>query len=81
MTATVMLFAAARDHAGAESIVLDLPDGATVADLRREMLRRFPLLERLLRGSAIARNQEYAQDSDRINPTDELAVIPPVSGG
>lgn len=81
MTLTVKLFATARDLAGAESIAVELPDDATVAELKRALGRLHPQLDRLLRRSVIARNQEYALDGDRITPADELAVIPPVSGG
>ena len=42
MTLTVILFAAARELAGADSIAIELPLGATVADLRKDLARRVP---------------------------------------
>jgi len=81
MTLTVMLFAAARELAGAESVLIGLPSGSTVAQLRTELARRFPALAALLGRSALAVNHDYAEDDRILWPTDELAVIPPVSGG
>jgi molybdopterin converting factor subunit 1 len=81
MTITVKLFAAARDLTGATEVELELPDRATIADAKHALCNLLPQLAGLLSRSAIARNQEYAVDTDIIALTDELAVIPPVSGG
>jgi molybdopterin converting factor subunit 1 len=81
MTITVMLFASARELAGSASVELELPDRATVADAKHNLGKLFPQIAGLLSRSAIARNQDYATDADTISPSDELAVIPPVSGG
>ena len=81
MTVTVILFAAARDLAGADSLALDLPAGATVADLRAELARRVPALAKLLAKSAVAVNHDFAEDDRVLAPGDEVAIIPPVSGG
>jgi molybdopterin converting factor subunit 1 len=78
---TVLLFAAARDLAGAESISVALPTGATIADLRAELARQHPALTGLLARSAIAVNHDFAEDNLVLKPTDEIAIIPPVSGG
>jgi molybdopterin converting factor subunit 1 len=81
MTITVKLFAAARELAGAAEVELELPDRATIADAKHTLSTMFPQIAGLLSRSAIAINQDYAVDTDIIAPTDELAVIPPVSGG
>jgi molybdopterin converting factor subunit 1 len=81
MIVTVKLFAAARETTGAEEVILELPDGATIADVKHILSKIFPQIDGLLSRSAIARNQDYALDTDAVAPTDELAVIPPVSGG
>jgi molybdopterin converting factor subunit 1 len=81
MTLTVNLFAAIRDLAAAGTVAVELPPGATVADLRRELVTRFPQMSALLARSAIAVNHDFAQDVVVLQPTDEVAVIPPVSGG
>jgi molybdopterin converting factor subunit 1 len=81
MTLTVHLFARARELAGAPYVAVELPAGATVADLRRALADRFPPLAPLLERSAVAVNHDFADDSRPLAPADELAVIPPVSGG
>jgi molybdopterin converting factor subunit 1 len=81
MTVSVILFAAARELAGADSIAVELLPGSTVADLRAELARRVPLLAVLLAKSALAVNHDFADDAIVLQPTDEVAVIPPVSGG
>lgn len=74
----VLLFAALRDAAG-PSVEVTLPAGATVRALRAELARVLPAA--LLARSAIAVNHEYADESRAITEGDEVAVIPPVSGG
>ena len=81
MTLTVQLFAALRELAGAESIVVELPPGATVASLRARLARQVPALAGLLAKSALAVNHDFAADDRILQPADEVAVIPPVSGG
>ena len=80
-TVIVQLFAGARELAGVASISLTLPDGATVADLRRVLVVHHPELAALLARSRIAANQEFADDSAVVPEGAEVAVIPPVSGG
>jgi len=79
--AVVQLFAGARDLAGAASISVELPNGATVAELKRAIGDRFPALSQLLTRSRIAVIREFADDSAVIPEGAELALIPPVSGG
>ena len=81
MNLTVHLFAAAKDLAGTSQVSVSLNDGATVAELRRELAKRVPALADLLPRCAVAANQEFAGDDLVLNATDEVAVIPPVSGG
>jgi molybdopterin converting factor subunit 1 len=81
MTVRVLLFAAARDLAGADAVTVELPPGATVADLRAALAARVPALAALLRRSSVAVNHDFAEDDRAIDPAAELAVIPPVSGG
>ncbi len=81
MTITVKLFAAMRDLAGDDAATVDLPDGATVGDLRRELGKVLPLARTLLTRSGIAVNRDIAENERTLSATDEVAVIPPVSGG
>ena len=81
MTVRVRLFAAAKDTAGCDTLELDLPDGATVADLRRRIAAHIPQLANLLSRVMFVIDAEYAGDDHRIPPEADLACIPPVSGG
>ena len=57
MTTRVRLFARARDLAGAEALSVELPPGATVADLRRKLAGAVPALAGLLERSAVGSEQ------------------------
>jgi molybdopterin converting factor subunit 1 len=77
----IRLFARARDLAGADTLEVDLPAGATVGELRRRLAGRHPALTRLLEHCAFAVNNEFVDDSRALSPTAEIALLPPVSGG
>lgn len=81
MDVTVRLFASLRQHAGAGTVPLTLDDGATVADaiaqLRDGALSGLP--ENAPFVAAVAR--EYVKDDHPLTNGDELALVPPVSGG
>jgi molybdopterin converting factor subunit 1 len=77
----VLLFARARELAGQGLIELRLPAGASVADLRRALADAWPRLAGLAARSALAVNNEYADDSTPIPADAEVALLPPVSGG
>ena len=81
MTICVKLFAIVREAAGASELSISLAPGATVADARNDLLRRLPALAPHLGGCAFAVNRSYATTAARLADGDELAVIPPVSGG
>ena len=81
MTARVLLFAKARDLAGRSEVVVSLPDGATVAELRQALGVVSPALLPLLPRLHVAINNNYASDSDPVPPDVEIACFPPVSGG
>jgi MoaE-MoaD fusion protein len=76
MKVTVRLFAVLRERAGSDRLELDLPEGASVADALAEV-------DDLAGGLRLvmAVNREYAAADHRLEPGDELALIPPVSGG
>ena len=76
MEVTVRLFAMLRERAGAGQVVLELPDGARVRDALDALgdyAAGLPLV--------MAVNREYAADDRVLETGDELALIPPVSGG
>jgi MoaD family protein len=77
--ARVRFFAQARDAAGCRDVEID---GATVGAVLNAAIERFgPALGGVIAASAIWVNGEQADTVQAIRPTDELAVLPPVSGG
>jgi molybdopterin converting factor subunit 1 len=81
MRIRVKLFAAARELAGGESIEIELSGEATVAELRQALVERLPPARDLLARSMFAIDCDYAADATRLRANDEVACIPPVSGG
>jgi molybdenum cofactor biosynthesis protein MoaC/molybdopterin converting factor subunit 1 len=82
MVMRVRLFALLRERAGAESVQLRLPNGATVADALRSLAQIEGLGEVLARLPVVmAVNREYADPRTQLRSDDELALIPPLSGG
>ena len=81
MSIRVRLFAIARQRAGAGEVHVDLPTGATVADLRTALGEQVPALRSVLPGVMIAVDAEYAADELAIPRGADVALIPPVSGG
>ena len=81
MKATVKVFALARQLTGQDALVVDLPSGATVADLRRAIAGQHPALADLVAHALFAVNAQYATDTTPIPAVADLACIPPVSGG
>jgi len=81
MKACVRLFARAKDLAGADTVTVHLPDGATVAELRRQLAAEHPALANLLARCAVAVNDEFAEDTLTLPLQAEIALLPPVSGG
>lgn len=81
MKVNVLLFAEAKSAAGDSSVCVTLPQGSSVHHLRAELSRRFPQLAALLQRSAIAVNQSIADDQTVVHDRDEIAWVPPVSGG
>jgi molybdopterin converting factor subunit 1 len=75
----ILLFGIAKDIAGAPVIQVDAPINR-VSALKDHLYNRYPRL-RELRSCMIAVNKVYAADEDTLQPGDEVAVIPPVSGG
>lgn len=81
MNVEVQLFAVARQLAGVDTVQLELPDEATIADLRRRLADRCPLLAEIIPHAKFAVDDEYADDQTRLETDSRVACIPPVSGG
>ncbi|MES1193266.1 MAG: molybdenum cofactor biosynthesis protein MoaE [Solirubrobacterales bacterium] len=76
MKVSIRLFAGLRERAGRDELELDLPDGARVADALAQVQHLAPGVSLVL-----AVNREYADADVVLHAGDELAVVPPVSGG
>jgi molybdopterin converting factor subunit 1 len=81
MKVDVKLFARVRAVAGAETVSVDVPDSATVADLRTALALKFPEMESLTPNLLVAVGNEYADDQTTLDASKEIACFPPVSGG
>jgi MoaE-MoaD fusion protein len=76
MQVRIRLFAGLRERAGTDAVELELPEGASVRDAleqMRDLTAGVPVV--------MAVNQEYAGEDEALSAGDELALIPPVSGG
>ena len=79
---TVHLFASLAEAAGTRRVEIgDLPAQATVGDLGRALCERFPALAQWCPSILYAVNAEYVRPDFPVRPGDEVALIPPVSGG
>lgn len=81
MTATIKLFAGARDMMGVDEIKVDLPNRATFRDLRDALFTKAPPLETLAERALFAANACYVTDEELVPESAEIALILPVSGG
>ena len=81
MRVQARFFALYRERAGHRVLDFDLPGVATVADLVAEVTRAHPTLWPDPSKVVVAVNREYADHRHSLNDGDEVAFIPPVSGG
>ncbi|GAA3933747.1 MoaD/ThiS family protein [Hymenobacter algoricola] len=80
MKLTIALFGIAKEIVGSSQLHLDTPDPQSVAGLMDQLRRQYPAL-RELTSCAVAVNSDYAADDYHLRENDEIALIPPVSGG
>jgi MoaE-MoaD fusion protein len=80
MRVSVRLFAGLRERAGTDRLEIELPDGASVADVLAAMAST-PVGALRPRECVVAVNREYAAADERVHAGDEVALVPPVSGG
>ncbi len=76
----VLFFGITRDLVGKSQLAVDLPSGSRVSDLMATLRGQFPALGGV-KSILVAVNSEYAEPDTVLQPTDEIALIPPVSGG
>lgn len=81
MIVIVLLFARARELAGTSQIEIQLPQGATIQDLRHRLELDYPVLKELIGRSAFGLNDCFAKADVTIPENAVVALLPPVSGG
>jgi len=81
MRVTIRLFARLRDLAGSGELVRDVPHPATVQTVWRALVAEMPDLGAYERTMSVAVNADYARMTAAVNEGDEIAFLPPVSGG
>lgn len=80
MQIDILTFGIARDICGGSRIRVNVPDNTTAEALKQHLAEQFPRLAGLA-SFLLAVNEEFAADNSLIQPGDEVAIIPPVSGG
>ncbi len=80
MNLTLLAFGIAKEILGGSTVHLEVIDGCTVHQLKRSLEEEFPRLKELS-SFLIAVNNRYALPEEQLSQKDEIAVIPPVSGG
>ncbi len=81
MRITVLLFARLRDIAGTANLDRNLPEGSTVHFLWKTLVQDFPDFESYNDAISTAVNEEYVRIDSELSDGDEVAFLPPVSGG
>ena len=78
---TIRLFARLRDLAGAGELVREVPPSSTIDGVWRSLVAEMPALQEYERTMSVALNADYSRMSAPVHDGDEVAFLPPVSGG
>jgi molybdopterin converting factor subunit 1 len=81
MQLNVQLFATLANKMGQSKVDIELDDGTTVGDMLKIIAAQYPAIAPLLERSAVAVNLTYVKADHTLCQDDEIALIPPVSGG
>jgi len=81
MRVTVRLFARLRDIAGHGELAREIEPGATIGTVWRQLAHEYPAFEPYARSISSAVNADYARMDTELRDGDEVAFLPPVSGG
>ncbi len=81
MKVNIRLFAGLHDLLGKRDVVMELAEGATVLQLREQLAKEYPIVTPYLTTLVCAVDEEYVPSEHRLQEGDEVALIPPISGG
>ena len=81
ISVTVRFFASAKDVAHTPEAILSLPRASVADDLLTHLVRSFPAMNELRKYVRIAVNESYVDGTFELHEGDDIAIIPPVSGG
>lgn len=80
MKCRIKAFGISREIIGSKLLEMDVPDGHSISDLKKALVEKYPAFDSL-KSLYIAVNNEYAAEDTLVMEGDEIALIPPVSGG
>ena len=81
MHVTIRLFARLRELAGASDLTRELAEGSTAGDAWTALIAEFPAMTDYSRAISCAVNEDYSRLTAALKDGDEVAFLPPVSGG
>ena len=81
MKVSLRLFAGLHDLVGTKDIVMELPEGARIHDLKSRLADEYPIVQPLLKTLVFAIDDEYIPTDEELHDGAEVSLIPPVSGG
>jgi molybdopterin converting factor subunit 1 len=77
----LLFFASCRDIVGVRDLELEVDEDIIIADLKEQLIALYPRLRAIKKVLSVAVNAQYVHDAYEISSGDEIAFIPPVSGG
>jgi molybdopterin synthase sulfur carrier subunit len=80
MKCRIKAFGISREIIGSKLLEMEMPDSQSILDLKKALIEKYPTFESL-KSLYIAVNNEYAPEDAILKEGDEIALIPPVSGG
>ncbi len=81
MRVRVLFFGMLKELTGTSGEMVEVPDGGSVRDVLRHYESRIPRFKSAMTSLALAVNQQYVSPDTSLSPDDEVALLPPVSGG
>jgi molybdopterin converting factor small subunit len=81
MKVRAQFYSQVRDLAGAQELIIDLAEGATIADLLEKVYAKVPVLRARDKSILVGAGDEFVDRHYKLKPGDEVSIMPPVQGG